>query len=252
MEIARRFVKIAEVRSAHADIGSVTLYFGGDAVEGEQIYGGQHWDIEVGVGEQSLKYGPEMHARLAAYIAQNVKCHGPVRVRCVTGNHGRVGAINLPASPKTNWDRVCYETCRMILDKQMPGAFDYAIADDWFIVDRLPGGWGIFLTHGDMISGGGSGQSIIAKCSAWAENIPEPWDYALLAHFHRAHAYQTKGGTRDIYLNGSTESDDSDFVRGRMGAGGRPCQRMFVLTEEHGIIEAPIIYPERRVPNAGR
>lgn len=246
LAIAERFLRIAEVRSQHADIAGVTIYFAGDAVEGEQIYAGQAWHVEVGVGPQATKHGPEIHARLALSIAQH--CPRPVRVRCVAGNHGRVGAINLPSSPTTNWDRVCYESTRLMLDVAAPGAFDYAMAEDWYMVDRLPGGWGVLLTHGDMIGGGGTSASIVGAASGWAEAIPEPWDYLMLGHFHKPWLLQTRGGTRDIYINGSIESDDSDFVRGRMKAGGRPCQRMFVLTEERGIIEAPILYPTRRTP----
>lgn len=246
MEIARRFLRVAEVRSEHADIAGVTIYFAGDAVEGEQIYAGQAWHVECGVGPQSTKHGPEIHAKLALTIAEQMP--RPVRIRCVAGNHGRVGAINLPSSPTTNWDRVCYESTRLMLDAFAPGAFDFALAEDWYMVDRHAGGWGVMLTHGDMIGGGGTSAAIVGAASGWAETIPEPWDYLMMGHFHKPWHLQTRGGTRDVFVNGSTETDDSDFVRGRMKAGGRPCQRMFVLTEERGIIEAPVLYPERRVP----
>ena len=247
MQITERFLRIADVRSAHAEIAGVTIYWNGDAVEGEQIYGGQHWHIEVGVGPQATKWGPEIHVKSALAIAKEMP--RPIRIRSRAGNHGRVGVINLPSSPQTNWDLVCYETARLMLEKAAPDAFDFGNPpEDWYLVDRLPGGWGVMLTHGDMIGGGGTSTSIITAGSGWAENIPEPWDYLMLGHFHKPWFLQTRGGTRDIYVNGAVASDDSDFVRGRMKAGGRPCQRMFVLTEERGIIEAPILYPEKRRP----
>lgn len=248
MTLARKVVKITQVRRAGAKIRHIRVYLLGDAVEGEQIYASQPFHIALGVYQQACHEGPKIHAEFILYLLQHFE---EVEVVCVAGNHGRPGLKGTATHPLTNWDRVCYEVTGHLVERAAPGRIKrFEIAQDWYTVDRLPGGWGALLHHGDMILGMGSSGSFEKAARGWADAIEEPWDYCIQGHVH--HLTYWPVGTRGYYTNGSTESPDSDYVKGHLKATGIPSQWLFFMNEEHGIISQEPVLLTTAVPQARR
>lgn len=236
LEAGRKTAKIAELRRSIARIDECCLWLIGDIVEGEAIFAGQPYEIEIGAMQQSVQAAPQILASLIVLLKQSFQ---RVRVRCVVGNHGRVGSINIASHPKTNWDRVAYETTGLVLKNSSLGQqIDYQIADDFYVVESVLG-HGHLLVHGDQIGGAGTDGPISKAAMGWIDSINQPWRYLWAGHFHTARWLTVN--RRVVIINGSTESSNL-YAQRQLKAQTDPLQWLAFCNADHGIVSLNPLY----------
>jgi hypothetical protein len=232
---AEKAVHIASLRRNAAAIRECVLVLGGDIVEGEMIFPGQPYEIEIGAMEQAVKAAPQACARAIRIL---VGAFEKVRVRCVVGNHGRVGPIVFAQHPKTNWDRVAYEVLQLLV-KDLGSRVDFDIAEEFFHVEDVLG-VGHLIVHGDQIGGAGTDGPIRNAAMGWIDAIPKPWRYLWMGHFHNARWLTVN--KRIVIVNGSTESDNL-YAQRRLKAMSSPLQWLAFLGKS-GVLSLDPLYLE--------
>lgn len=236
-----------EIRRGGAAIDEIVVLFGGDMIEGENIFPGQAHQIDQGLFEQACKTAPSIFVRL---ILSLLEIFPRVRVAAVCGNHGRPGQKSMGSSPRTNWDRVCYQITRDILlgtedhpRRELEKRLSFQIADSFYAVEYVYD-WGCLLIHGDQIRGGFAGfpwYGTAKKAWGWIDSVREEWDYLYFGHFH-----QMVGAVlnlREFFCGGSTESGNV-YAQEQMAACGHPRQRLQFFSAAKGIISDHPLYLE--------
>lgn len=253
LRLAEKTVRITELRRNSAAVDEIHVYLGGDLVEGEDIFPHQAHLITAPLLEQAVREGPQIFVEVILYLLR----HFPkVRVLCVPGNHGR---NSKQAHPATNWDTVCADFIRCALlgtedhpRKEFAGRLEIEVSTTFYLIDRLPGGWGNLLVHGHQIRGGFAGFPFYGtgrKMGGWADSIDEAWDYLWHGHFH---TYGSLVINHRLWLaNGTTESDN-EFALEQIASRNQPCQRLSFFNSEKGLIADHQVFLEDRVPQLQR
>lgn len=253
MRLAEKTVRITELRRGTAAVDEIHVYLGGDLVEGENIFPHQAHLITVPLLEQAVREGPSIFVEVILYLLR----HFPrVKVLSVPGNHGRDTKQSHPA---TNWDTVCADFIRCALlgtedhpRKEFQNRLEIIVAPTFYLVDRLPGGWGNLLIHGHQIKGGFAGFPYYGagrKMGNWADSIDPAWDFMFFGHFH---TFGMLVINHRLWLaNGTTESDN-EYALEEIGARSVPCQRLCFFNEERGLIADHQVFLEDRVPQLER
>lgn len=241
LELADKACRAVEDRRSSARIETCHLYLGGDLVEGEEIFAHQAWEVEASVLAQAVRHVP---TALADMTVRLLETFPTIRVVGVVGNHGRPGKKGSNASPQTNWDRVCMEVYRLLLQSmEKSGRIKFNLSDDWCAVDDVLG-WSNLLIHGDQVRGGFAGfpwYAVGRRAGGWKAAVKD-WKsregnwrrYLWLGHFH---TYAGPVVMNDVIMlaNGTTESDN-EYARSELASAGEPCQRVAFFDEEHGLI----------------
>lgn len=237
-----RTIDITAARRTNAKIEEIHVFLGGDIVEGEQIFPHQAHLIDQAVVDQAMS-----SAVAISHVIERLLCvYKKVKVICVRGNHGRNGPKKTSAHPKTNWDNVCYEYTRLLLEgttskKRYAGRLDFVISDEFYYVDYTYD-WGHLIVHGDQISGGFAGfpwYGVGKKIFKWADSIQKAWDYLWMGHFHTLNA--AVFNHKMLLANGTTESDN-DFALEVLASQGEPVQRLAFFNKRRGLIADYPVY----------
>ena len=258
LDLAEKTIRITEVRRQAANIDEIHVALGGDMVEGEMIFAHQPHLIDQSVYDQALLTTPYA---LASVIQRLLATFKRVKVFGVVSNHGRTGKKGDPAHPRSNWDRVVYQTLHHLFfgppdaprkDPELK-RLEIIVPDEFSYVDRIYD-WGLLFVHGHQIRGGGGGgfpyQGTTKKVGGWADAIREPWDYLYFGHFHN----YTQGtiSSRMWFCNGTTESDN-DYACEELAVIGFPMQRLQFFSAAHGMIADHPIYLDRdHIPQSRR
>ncbi len=251
----QKAVYITDLRRSRAKIDEVHVYWGGDMVEGEDIFPHQAHEIDSPLYDQACVNMPRMLVKTTLFLLEHFK---RVKVFSVAGNHGRNGPKHTRSSPRTNWDQVSYYTARALLlgtgdnpRKELEGRLEINMADDFYVVDRVFD-WGNLIVHGHQITGGFAGfpwYGTAKKAWGWIDAIEVPWDNLFFGHFHTP-AWATLGHRR-FYANGTTESDNG-FAKEQLAACGVPAQRLCFMDDRHGVISDDMLELVSRVPSSIR
>ncbi len=236
LEFARRSLACIERHRSYATIDEAHIYLGGDMIEGELIFPGQAHLIDQSVFDQAVRTCPEAMARAIMALAAGVS---RVRVIAVCGNHGRPSSKHAGSHPRTNWDRVSYETARMMVGKNP--RIEWDIADDFYTVNHVLGHKHL-VVHGHQIRGGFGGfpfYGVGKRAWGWIDSIEEEWHHLYFGHFHTMTTGNLNG--RWWFCNGTTESDN-DYAREELSASGVPVQRLQFWSAEHGLVADRPIY----------
>jgi len=235
-ELGHKVATCIDRHRSYATVDELHLYLGGDLVEGENIFGGQSFLIDHGVFEQAVRSAPEAIAELIVFLLGVVR---KVKVVGVVGNHGRVTDKHKGSHPLTNWDRVCMDVTRLMVEgpkglrkDDLKGRLVWDLPDDRHAIDSILGN-GNLLIHGDDIIGNFGGRPFEARLLKWTQVIPEPWKRIYFGHYHRYTSGEIAG--LDWYCGGSLESDN-DFALYKMSERGSPRQRLQFFTREHGVV----------------
>lgn len=235
-------IEIAAMRRHTARIDTLYLWLLGDMVEGEMIYPDQPWEIECGAAEQATRHVPRILAKLVGLLAQDFR---RVVVRCVMGNHGRVGLPKQGANPRTNWDRVAYDTLSVHLTPLIDaGRVDFKIADGFYLVTDVLG-WGHMITHGDRSLGNGSDNAVKNAVKGWTTTVSEKWRYLWFGHVHNPRVYTVNFHT--AIANGSTESSNQ-YAHKELHAATDPSQWLAFANRKHGVISLNQLFLSTRKP----
>jgi hypothetical protein len=228
-------------------IAELVIPFGGDLVEGDDIFSGQPWQLEIDPARQTVAFVRKWTAALETLLRFAKEELGVERtmILFVPGNHGKVGGKRKGATPSTySWDWLAAEWLRDSL-RGWP-------VDEWAVE---PGGALLFETaghlfltiHGDEVKGwGGLPFYGLSKYDGRAIRLSgEVYDYCLLGHHHQP-ASIPNGSGGEFIVSG-------DWVGGNnlsrfLASASRPQQRLLFVGEKYGVTEQIPIYldPEWR------
>ena len=202
----------------------------GDIVTGENIYLGQTRNTDMMLMDQTFEGANRLANRLILPCAQ---MFNKVRLRCVWGNHGRVGKPG-EFHQKTNFDYIVYVFLKEVLKRQKN--VEFYIAECPVMLFKLPEApsWTHLISHGNEV---GSWMSIPfygmerdhgKYMQLFGMNI----NYWHLAHHHRACRIDVPYGER--LLNG-TFVGGSELSVMKMKTLSQPKQLFFGFNEKRGI-----------------
>ncbi len=197
----KEVVRQLSILNKYYEIRDVNLFLLGDNLDGEVIYPGHAFDLEMTVVE-SIR---ALMSRLSSFIDGLVDLGYNVSVYGVAGNHGRSNKHG-----KSNWEILFYEMLAEKYEKDDRVDVRY---NDWYIYEEI-GGVRVLGVHGEQIR---MYQNIplygiIQKAMRWQESIGD-FDILLLGHFHTTYYMDWNG----ILIFGSGTAMDGDDWTMKLG-----------------------------------
>lgn len=220
---------LTDVMRADHPIRHCTILFGGDMVEGVNIFPGQVWELDGTLFEQIFRVSD----RMTWAIQQALQIYETVEVVGEWGNHGRIGKKGDGLKASDNVDRICYEISRRDLGSAK-GLVGFKIWDKWYQHFTI-GNYAGLLVHGDEIkSFGGNTPSygILRKANSWASGVVPKFRDVYIGHYHQQMMLQLANGGA-VFMTGSTESDN-EYAREFVAAVSAPSQRLNFVDPEAG------------------
>ena len=186
---------VSNIESKGYVMNGLNIFALGDFVDGESIFPGHAFKVEVPVVEQAIKLG-KAFAEKIAYMSQY---YPEINVYCVYGNHGRNGKYS---AKLTNWDFVLYKFAEVALGNSPNIHFYYPKGDRRFLTAQVEE-HGFLLMHGDRIRMHYQipYYGISNKSMKWAQSIAN-WEYLTMGHFHHYDLGQ-KIVTKEVIMNGA-------------------------------------------------
>ena len=233
LQFAERAVRITEIQRADHPVKDCTILFGGDMVEGLFNFPTQAFEIDATLFEQYVNV-----SRLCVDVVRYALAHYE-RVTVVPewGNHGRIGSKrdNVPRSD--NFDRMCYELARQLLQGEKRLTWQEC-PEDWQKVEI--GNYRAVLIHGDEIGRNGyaSPAAIVQHMNRWRSGAL-PWEFrdVYVGHYHTHAEWPMANGHGAVYQTGSTESDNR-YAGVMLAASATPSQRLHFIDPEKGRVTA--------------
>jgi len=219
----KKVLKFKEQDEASLGLNKLVVHHVGDQVEGERIYRGQAFHLDLNLIEQ-LFFSLEVEASSMLTLAQKFN---EIEIFCVPGNHGRPGKVGEHHS-KTNFDYLFYRMLKMQLEKQ-PNIKVFVSESPTMIVKH--GKKNFILTHGENIKAymGIPYYGLEREHRKLADLYGMVFDYQISGHFHQPARLGDK-----IILNGSIVGG-SAFSVNKMGLASAPSQKIFYFHGEKGI-----------------
>lgn len=177
----------------------LNIFLLGDIVDGENIYRGHAWEVEMDVDE-AIDIGIDTMESFLENLEKRTNFK-EINIYCTQGNHGRSSSIG---SKNANWDRVLYKLMKERLD------YNVEITKDWYGVANI-GGAKILYFHGDNVRMNSQipfyGLVRLAMRLRGGGIEENDFDYLFLGHFHTVNkiVYNDVG----MYINGTTVTRDS-------------------------------------------
>jgi hypothetical protein len=262
----QKFMATVEDRRNSAKIEELHLYLIGDMVEGEHMRPGHSHSVEVPLIAQAITHAPEA---LAGAILTLMGGFKKIKIVAVPGNHGRNGPPRSDAHPATNWDRVCFQTSRLIVEKSIDQTakkgslcelewdlpsdrYESAEGDDWFAIDYVFD-WCNCLLHGEDLKGKSWGgipfYGVEKMVRRYADIVSDPIDFMYMGHIHVDASIPAN--FREVFINGAIESS-STYVRKELMSGSWPSQSAVFYSEEYGPISRHKFYLSEQLPTGQR
>lgn len=199
----------------------------GDMVDGQGIYPGQCYDIEIDPPGQVIATRDSLWRLMVS-----LRKKAPVRAECVFGNHGRVTQKkDLIATRRSNWDWILY----MVLDAMSrisESEISISYADELFH-EALIRGYRLLLAHEAIPQVATNARR--AKAAGWADIYK--FDLMVSAHLHDYSITNYNG--RPLIINGAM-ADPSEFAKTALARTSHPTQLVWQTTDKN-LLES--IYP---------
>jgi hypothetical protein len=233
MEFAYKAAKITEIHRQDHAVKDCVIMFGGDMVEGLFNYPAQLWEVDSSLFEQYVTVSRLMVDFIRYILTKFEK----VTVVAEWGNHGRIGSKRDHVPKGDNFDRMCYELARQLLEAEKRLTWEDCPED----IQKVEiGNYRALLMHGDEV-----GRAGFASPSAWqaagnrwkAGSFKWYFQDIYLGHYHRFAQEPMSDQTGSIYWTGSTESDNR-YARDSMAVSGVPSQRLHFIDPEKGRVTA--------------
>lgn len=231
-----------EGAAAQHPIDTVWVVQGGDFVEGDGVFSGQHWHLAMDAGQQVATLSPLWAQALTrtATIAKELGAR-QVIVVSVVGNHGVHGGRKAGAVPASlNYDYLTYLMVEQMLPAGVVDRYESGPAKSIYF---RPQGWLWLATHGDQDRGGGlvgvpvvtgSRNDLTLRVQTGMHHTVH-----LVGHFHRP-TQVTIGGSDKKIWNGDF-CGANNLSTGR-GGGSLPTQRGYVVHPKWGLIQTWDLY----------
>ena len=233
LQFAERAVRITEIQRADHPVKECVILFGGDMVEGLFNFPTQAFEIDATLFEQYVTVS-RLCVDVVRYALANYE---KVTVVPEWGNHGRIGSKrdNVPRSD--NFDRMCYELARQLLQGEKRLTWQEC-PEDWQKVEI--GNYRAVLIHGDEIGRNGyaSPAAIVQHMNRWRSGAL-PWEFrdVYVGHYHTHAEWPMANGHGAVYQTGSTESDNR-YAGVMLAASATPSQRLHFIDPEKGRVTA--------------
>jgi len=205
---------------------------GGDHVEGDEIFAGQPWQLEIDPLQQMFTLAAKMVPALLEVIrfAREELGVKHVGVYCVPGNHGKVGGKRGGARPATySWDWGFHK----LVEDRLAETVDEYVIESGGAVFFYCAGHQFQAIHGDQIRGWGGlpfyGLSRFDGRSIRLHNVM--YRYLLMGHHHQP--AQIPNGAGETIVSGDWVGANN--LSGFITAGSRPRQEVIFVAEKWGV-----------------
>lgn len=233
LAFCEKAVRITEIQRADHPVKEVTICFGGDMVEGLFNFPTQAFEIDATLFEQYVNVS-RLCVDVVRYALANYE---KVTVIAEWGNHGRIGSKrdNVPRSD--NFDRMCYELARQLLQGEKRLTWQDCPED----IQRIEiGNYRALLIHGDEVGRNGfaSPGAIVQHANKWRSGS-YPWEFrdVYIGHYHTHSEWAMANGQGSVYQTGSTESDNR-YAGVMLAASATPSQRLHFIDPVKGRVTA--------------
>jgi hypothetical protein len=233
LSFAEKAVRITDIMRADHPVNEVVIMFGGDMVEGLFNFPSQAFEIDSTLFEQYVNVS-RLCVDVVRYALAN---YNKVTVVPEWGNHGRIGSKrdNVPRSD--NFDRMCYELAKQLLQNEKRLSWQDCPED----IQRVEiGNYRALLIHGDEIGRNGfaSPGAIVQHIARW-QSGSYPWQFrdTYIGHFHTHNEWALPNGLGSVYQTGSTESDNR-YAGVMLAASATPSQRLHFVDPVKGRVTA--------------
>lgn len=233
MQFAERAVRITDIQRADHPVKECAILFGGDMVEGLFNFPNQAFEIDATLFEQYVTVS-RLCVDVVRYALANYE---KVTVIPEWGNHGRIGSKrdNVPRSD--NFDRMCYELARQLLQNEKRLTWQEC-PEDWQKIEI--GNYSAVLIHGDEIGRNGyaSPAAIVQHMNRWRSGaLPFAFRDVYVGHYHTHAEWPMANGQGAVYQTGSTESDNR-YAGVMLAASATPSQRLHFIDPIKGRVTA--------------
>lgn len=233
LEFAKKAVRITDIQRANHPVKEVFICFGGDMVEGLFNFPSQAFEVDSTLFEQYVNV-----SRLCVDVVQfALTNYEKVTVVAEWGNHGRIGSKrdNVPRSD--NFDRMCYELARQLLQGEKRLVWQECPED----IQRIEiGNYRALLIHGDEVGRNGfaSPGAIVQHANKWRSGS-YPWEFrdVYIGHYHTHSEWAMANGQGSVYQTGSTESDNR-YAGVMLASSAIPSQRLHFIDPVKGRVTA--------------
>lgn len=227
-------------RSLGYRINELFIPFGGDHVEGDEIFAGQAWQLELDPPRQVWMLAEKMEAAVRDIVLFAKEEVGVDKIACygVDDNHGKVGGKRGGARPATySWN---WLFLKILFDKLRAEPIDQ------FAIE--PGGCLFFrcashefqLIHGHQIRGwGGLPFYGLTKFDGRSIRLHNRiFRYLLMGHHHQP--AEIPNGAGETIVSGDWVGANN--LSGAMTAASRPQQKVLFVSPEWGVAGTERIY----------
>jgi hypothetical protein len=233
LSFCQKATRITEIQRADHPVKEVTICFGGDMVEGLFNFPTQAFEVDATLFEQYVNV-----SRLCVDVVRHALAnYEKVTVIAEWGNHGRIGSKrdNVPRSD--NFDRMCYELARQLLQGEKRLTWQDCPED----IQRVEiGNYRALLIHGDEVGRNGfaSPGAIVQHANKWRSGS-YPWEFrdVYIGHYHTHSEWAMANGQGSVYQTGSTESDNR-YAGVMLAASATPSQRLHFIDPVKGRVTA--------------
>lgn len=218
---------LTAIQRAEHPVDEIHVLFGGDMLEGLNIFPGQAYEVDGTLYEQLFgvaKLEGELIRRLLSIFKE-------VNVWQEEGNHGRIGRRGeWPRADNT--DLMAYEITRQrFLDEKR---VRWHPRKTWHQIVTIYD-YKALLIHGDEIKSFGGllpAYGLTRKGNAWASGVTDPFRDVYFGHYHTHMELPLANGGR-MFGTGSTESDNA-YAAEFVAAKGTPSQRLHYIDPRRG------------------
>ena len=235
-----RCCKVIDQRARGYRIEELIFVLGGDQVEGDEIFAGQAWQLELDPLEQMFQLSEKMTDALKRVIRFAKESIGIPRIGIygVTGNHGKVGGKRGGARPRSySWDYGFLRLLEQSLRAEPVDQFAYELGGSLFF---RCAGHEFQAIHGDEIRGWGGlpfyGLSKFDGRSIRLHN--RIYRYLLMGHHHQQ--AEIPNGAGETLISGDWVGANN--LSGVITAASLPQQRAIFVSEKLGVAGTERIY----------
>lgn len=220
---------------ASLGLNKLVIHHLGDQVEGEGIFRGQAFAIDL-CGVDQLFRSVEVEGRFLLTLAGVFE---EIEVYCVPGNHGRPGGKG-DNHPRTNFDYMFYKILALSLRDQ-PNIKFFISESPSMLVEF--GKFLFLLNHGDVAKGWGG--IPYYGLDRMANRVTQL--YGKIIHYNLCGHHHTPCNLADKVLMNGCIPGGSDLSVNRLLAASRPSQKCFYFDPEHGINRESNLYLDEPV-----
>jgi len=225
----QRVCSIIELHRKMYPVREMSIFFGGDMVEGQGIYGGQAHNLET-----MVKQVPDIAYEFATFCYNLVKELGldKMNVYELKGNHGQPGGKRTGYLPSNfNYDWLTYSMMNLILRDQPK--IETHLSNTFYAAFKVFD-WFFFGIHGDELKSyyGLPYYAVDRTHKRWENMLGRVIHFFLIAHHHQCALLPSANGGKKI-MNGAWVGANN--LTKNIQQASLPAQQLLFVHPEEGI-----------------